>query len=70
MINEKELYDFVFIVEGKEFKVHKLVLSVRSKVFKAMFANDMIEKHDNQCIIEDIEFDVFKELLSLIYTGK
>ena len=70
MFDAKHFCDFAFIVKGKEFKVNKAVLSVQSKVFKAMFANDMIEKHDNQCIIEDIECDVFKEFLSFIYRGK
>ncbi len=30
----------------------------------------MIESRVNQCIIDDIESDVFEELLEFIYTGK
>jgi speckle-type POZ protein len=35
-----------------------------------MFANDMIESHSNKCSIDDIESEVFGELLTFIYTGK
>jgi speckle-type POZ protein len=69
MVNEKKYSDSVFIVDNKEFFAHKSILSVRSKVFEAMFANDMIESHSNQYIIDDIESDVFEELLTFIYTG-
>jgi hypothetical protein len=54
MINKKELSHFVFIVGNKEFFAHKSILSVRSKVFEVMFANDVIESHSNECIIPDI----------------
>jgi hypothetical protein len=30
----------------------------------------MIESHSNQCSVDDIESDVFEELLTFIYTGK
>jgi speckle-type POZ protein len=69
LVNEKKYSDSVFIVDNKQFFAHKSILSVRSKVFEAMFANDMIESHSNQYIIDDIESNVFEELLTFIYTG-
>jgi hypothetical protein len=68
LVNNKKYSDFVFIVDNKEFFVHKSILSVRSKVFEAMFEND-IESQSNRCTIHDIESEVFEELLTFIYTG-
>jgi speckle-type POZ protein len=68
LVNNKKYSDFVFIIDNKEFFVHKSILSVRSKVFEAMFANG-IESQSNRCTIHDIESEVFEELLTFIYTG-
>jgi len=70
LVNNKELSDFVFIVDNKEFYAHKNILSIRSNVFKTMFANHMIESQTNRCVTNDMESDVFEELLTFIYTGK
>jgi speckle-type POZ protein len=67
LVNNKKYSDFVFIIDNKQFFAHKNILSVRSKVFEAMFDNHMIESHLNQCIIDDIESHVFEELLTFIY---
>ncbi len=48
LVNRKELSDFVLIVGNRELFPQKSILSDRSKVFKAMFANDMIESHSNR----------------------
>jgi speckle-type POZ protein len=69
LINNKKYSDFVFIVDNKEFFAHKNILSIRSKVFEAMFSSDMIESQSNRCTIDDIESEVFEELLTFIYTG-
>ncbi len=69
LVNNKELSHFLFIVHNKELFAHKNILSVRSKVFEAMFDNHIIESHLNQCIIDDIESHVFEELLTFKYTA-
>jgi hypothetical protein len=68
LVNNKELSHFLFIVHNKELFAHKNILSVRSKVFEAMFDNHMIESHSNQNI-DDIESHVFEQLLTFIYTA-
>jgi hypothetical protein len=60
----------VFIVDNKQFFAQKSILSVRSKVFEDMFANDMIESHSNKCTIHDIQSEVFEQFFTFIYTGK
>ena len=61
--------DVVFDVGGKEFQAHKLILSIHSPVFAAMFAhNDVKEAQEGKVVITDIEPDVFQELLNCIYS--
>lgn len=62
--------DFTIIVKTKEFKVHKVVLSVRSPVFNTMFRSDMMEAADNIVKINDVEPCTFEQLLIFIYSGK
>ena len=60
--------DLTIDVKGKKFKAHKLILVARSPVFEAMFLSDLIEGSSNTLTIDDIEPDVFEELLSFLYT--
>jgi speckle-type POZ protein len=55
---------------GREFQAHKAILSTRSKVFSAMFKHPTKEKLSNRVVIEDMEPDVFHEILRFIYTGR
>jgi speckle-type POZ protein len=68
--NNQKFSDFKFIIDEKEIFVHKMILSNVSSVFSAMFEMDMKEMSENQCLIDDIEFHVFEELVRFIYTGK
>lgn len=65
-----EFSDVTFQVNGKEFHAHKAILAIRSPVFAAMFSHDMLEKQQNMVNIEDIDSEVFEELLRFIYAGK
>jgi speckle-type POZ protein len=62
--------DVIFKVRGRDFPAHKSILSARSEVFAAMFQHPTKENLTNQIEIEDIEPDVFQELLRFIYTGR
>ncbi|CAL1285698.1 unnamed protein product [Larinioides sclopetarius] len=55
---------------GASFQVHKIILSARSPVFAAMFANPMKESLKNEVDISDIEVSVLRTLLVYMYTGK
>ncbi|XP_044021037.1 speckle-type POZ protein-like [Aphidius gifuensis] len=68
--NEK-FCDIVLEVDGKELKAHKMILSIKSPVFSAMFDHEsMKESRDNRVVIEDMDADVVKQMLEYIYTGK
>ncbi|XP_038209657.1 BTB/POZ domain-containing protein 6-A-like [Zerene cesonia] len=60
--------DCNFIVCGKEFKAHKLILGISSPVFEAMFYGPL-SSNDN-IIITDIDPTIFQLLLHFIYTDK
>lgn len=52
---------------GKEFRVHRLLLAFRSEVFKKTIDSDMLEKTTGIIHIRDTETDVMQEVLNYIY---
>ena len=62
--------DVNFIIQDREFPAHKNILVTRSKVFASMFEHPTKEQFTNEIEIEDIEPEVFRELLHFIYTGR
>jgi speckle-type POZ protein len=67
---EKMLFsDFTFNVRGRKFAAHKNILSMRSPVFAAMFQHPTKEMLSGNVEVEDINPDVFQELLRYLYTG-
>jgi hypothetical protein len=70
LFDDMSFSDVIFKVGGSEFPAHKIVLAARSEVFKAMFQHPTKEKSTNHVEIEDIEPEIFKELLRFIYTGR
>lgn len=61
--------DFKIIAKGKEFKVHRNILSLASPVFATMFEIDLDEKKLN-CATVDCDPEIFQHLLEFIYSGK
>ncbi|KAM3335438.1 hypothetical protein ACQJBY_029736 [Aegilops geniculata] len=59
--------DITFSVGGLVFGAHKLVLAIRSPVFKAEFYGPMKETGTPLRTIKDMQPDVFKALLHFIY---
>ncbi|XP_039029764.1 BTB/POZ and MATH domain-containing protein 2-like [Hibiscus syriacus] len=59
--------DVKFEVDGEIFAAHKLVLAVRSPVFRAQLFGPLKDQN-TQCItVEDMEAPIFKALLHFIY---
>ncbi|CAO2644932.1 Speckle-type POZ protein [Lemmus lemmus] len=56
--------DCCLCVAGQEFQAHKAILA------GAMFEHEMEESKKNRVEINDVEPDVFKEMMCFIYTGK
>jgi speckle-type POZ protein len=70
LFDNMQFSDVNFNIGGREFPAHKVILSARSKYFAAMFKHPTKEQSTNQVNIEDIEPEVFQELLRFIYTGR
>lgn len=66
----ESLSDVTLLVGDRKFKAHKVILMARNAVFASMFTCDMLEKATNEVMIEDIEPDIFKELLGFVYCGR
>ncbi|KAF7003174.1 hypothetical protein CFC21_018539 [Triticum aestivum] len=68
LLQGKEGTDVIFEVQGEAFPAHKLVLAMRSPVFKAELYGAMREKDMSRIAINDMQPVVFEALLHFIYT--
>lgn len=63
--------DVLFSFENdRQIGGHLSILGARSPVFAAMFKHDMKESETGRVNIQDIQPDIFKELLHYIYSGR
>ncbi|XP_023225760.1 kelch-like protein 24 [Centruroides sculpturatus] len=62
--------DVVLWVGGERFPCHRSVLEKASPYFRAMFASDMMERRAEEIVIRDVEPDVFRILIDLVYERK
>ena len=63
----EEKSDVVFIVEGLRVPALKAFLSVKSKVFSAMFSGEFKESKDKEIVIEDTTYEAFKTFIRFLY---
>jgi speckle-type POZ protein len=67
---EKMLFsDVTFNVSSRQFSAHKNILVMRRPVFAAMFQHPTKEMLSGQVKVDDIDPDVFQEVLRYLYTG-
>jgi speckle-type POZ protein len=64
----KDESDVSFSVGGEIFPAHKIVLAMRSPVFKAQLYGPMKERRARRITVEDIQPAIFRVLLHFIYT--
>lgn len=69
LIDSSDMTDFIYNVNGKEFKVHKLILSLASPVFRSTFTCGLDETKNNSAEIKDCDPEMFDHLLKFIYKG-
>ncbi|XP_047048832.1 BTB/POZ and MATH domain-containing protein 2-like [Lolium rigidum] len=68
LLEAKEGADATFSVRGETFAAHKIVLAMRSPVFRAELYGPMRETAAELIQIEDMQPHVFRALLHFIYT--
>jgi len=66
----KNFSDVLLKCNGHEIPCHKIVLSARSDVFRAMLENEMREAHDNVIEVVDSTPEIVNMMVEHIYTGK
>ncbi|XP_040265171.1 kelch repeat and BTB domain-containing protein 4 isoform X2 [Bufo bufo] len=67
---EEQLFvDVTVLVEGKEFQLHRLVLSAQSCFFRSMFASNLKEGHNRVIELKDVSASIFQLLVDYIYHG-
>jgi hypothetical protein len=67
--NDYKLRDAWLIVCEERIPVHKLILSMRSEIFRNIFLSGMSESNSNEIIINDFDVKTVKSLLQFIYTN-
>ena len=59
--------DVILVVEGEQFHVHRVLLSMHSPVFKAMFSSDFKEKDADVIPLSGKKSNEFLDLLYQVY---
>jgi len=68
--NREEFADVVFLVEGKPIYAHKIILSLVSNCYRAMFSTDFRERGDCPEIeIPNCSYEAFLTMMEYIYSG-
>lgn len=70
LLQNSQLADTTLLVGGKEFRVHRAVLSARSSVFSKMFEHECKEKINGVVHINDISQETCEQMLRYIYADK
>ena len=55
-------------VEDEALAAHRIILTARSPVFRALLNSDMREGKEGVVVIEDVRAPVFRALLHFVYT--
>ncbi|GIY64655.1 TD and POZ domain-containing protein 3 [Caerostris extrusa] len=68
MYSDRDFSDVELKMDAESFFAHKVVLSSRSPVFKAMFLSDMKETANNCVDITDLSSETLRQMLLFMYT--
>jgi len=68
-LNDKDFSDVKIFCGDKAFDCHRILLSSRSSVFRAMFQHGMTEAQTRRIEIKGLEPEVLQAMLKYIYTG-
>ena len=59
--------DVILVVEGEKFHVHRVILSMSSPVFKAMFKTQFKEATENEILLPEKKANEFLDFLKKVY---
>ncbi|TMS32804.1 hypothetical protein L596_000605 [Steinernema carpocapsae] len=71
LLQDDVLTDFTIRIGNRDIRTHRAILAARSPVFAAMFAHsDTKEAKEGVLVIEDLDYEVVKDMLMFIYSGR
>ncbi|XP_062312094.1 BTB/POZ domain-containing protein 9-like [Osmerus eperlanus] len=71
LVSSEEYSDVTFLVEGKRFPAHRVILASRCQYFRAMLYNGMKESQPQAEVhLQDTQAEAFSMLLQYLYTGR
>lgn len=68
--NDEDFSDVTFVVQGRKVYGHKMVLSIVSDCFRAMFTTGFRESQAMEIEIPDCSYEAFLAVMEYIYTGQ
>ena len=68
-IDREDFSDVTLYVEGRPIRAHRLVLSIASDRFRAMFSSGFVESSMRDINVEECSYTVFKLMMEYIYSG-
>jgi len=68
--NDEDFSDVTFVVQGQKVYGHKMVLSLVSDCFRAMFTTGFRESKEMEIEIPDCSYEAFLAVMEYIYTGQ
>ncbi|ETN77962.1 BTB/POZ domain protein [Necator americanus] len=70
MLSSGRFADFVVVVEGREFNLHRSVLAATSQYFNAMLKAQTLEASEGRVELKDVSADVFETIVRYTYDVK
>jgi len=70
LVEDGDLADVVFVVEGERFPAYRGVLAARSEYFRGLFKSGMQDGGTKEVPYEDVSAYAFRVLLRFLYTGE
>ncbi|XP_062857396.1 ankyrin repeat and BTB/POZ domain-containing protein 2 [Trichomycterus rosablanca] len=70
-LNNQEMSDVTFLVEGKPFYAHRVLLMTASERFKSLLGSSSSDssQHCKEIEISDVKYNIFQVMMSYLYSG-
>eukprot|EP00794_Sanderia_malayensis_P007782 gene7782-8627_t len=67
---QEELCDVTIAIGSARIAAHRLILAGSSPYFRAMFTNGLLETHQNEVTLQDMDEAVFGQIVDYFYSGR